>query len=65
MPKSGFVSLKVYDILGREIANLVNQYKQAGTYIVDFNASALTSGMYFYKIETNDFVAVKKMVLVK
>jgi len=65
MPKAGFVSLKVYDILGREVANLVNQYKQAGNYIVDFNASAFTSGMYFYKLEVNDFVSVKKMVLVK
>jgi hypothetical protein len=65
MPKAGFVSLKVYDILGREVASLVNQHKSAGTYIVDFNASTLTSGMYFYKLETNDFVAVKKMVLVK
>jgi hypothetical protein len=65
MPKAGFVSLKIYDILGREVNSLVNQYKQAGTYIVDFNASAFTSGMYFYKIEVNDFVSVKKMVLVK
>jgi len=65
VPKSGFVSLKVYDILGREVAILVNQVKSAGTYIVDFDASAFTSGMYFYRMEANDFVSVKKMVLVK
>lgn len=65
IPTSGFVSLKVYDILGREIANLVNQQKHSGTYMVDFNAGYLTSGMYFYKLEVNDFVAVKRMVLVK
>lgn len=65
IPKSGMVTLKVFDILGREVAELVNQVKSAGTYIVDFDASAFTSGMYFYKIETSDFVAVKKMVLVK
>ncbi|MFA5404897.1 MAG: T9SS type A sorting domain-containing protein [Ignavibacteria bacterium] len=65
IPKSGLVTLKVYDILGRQVTELVNQFKSSGTYIVDFDASALTSGMYFYKLEVNDFVAVKKMVLVK
>ncbi|MCX6165140.1 MAG: T9SS type A sorting domain-containing protein [Ignavibacteriae bacterium] len=65
IPKSGFVTLKVYDILGRQITELVNQFKSTGTYIVDFDASTYTSGMYFYKLEVNDFVAVKKMVLVK
>jgi|WetSurMetagenome_2_1015567.scaffolds.fasta_scaffold58942_1 hypothetical protein len=65
IPNSGLVTLKVYDILGREIAELVNQVKSAGTYIVDYNASKLTSGIYFYKLEVNDFIAVKKMVLIK
>jgi hypothetical protein len=65
IPKSGFVSLKIYDVLGREVADLVNQVKSEGTYIVDFDASKFTTGMYFYKLEVNDFVAVKKMVLVK
>ncbi len=65
MPKSGMVTLKVYDMLGRQIAELVNGFKTEGTYIVDFDGSSLSSGMYFYKIEVNDFVAVKKMVLVK
>lgn len=65
IPKSGLVTLRVYDILGREVSTLVNEYKSYGTYIVDFNASGLTSGLYFYKIEVNNFVEVKKMMLVK
>jgi len=65
IPKSGLVTLKIYDVLGREITELVNQVKAPGTYIVDYDASKLTSGMYFYKLEVNDFVAVKKMVLIK
>ena len=63
--KPGLVSLKVYDILGRQVAELVNQYKSAGTYVVDFDASALTSGMYFYKLEAGDYKEVKRMILVK
>lgn len=65
IPKSGFVILKVYDMLGREVANLINADKQAGTYIVDFNASSLSSGVYFYKLEVNGFVDIKKMTLLK
>jgi subtilisin-like proprotein convertase family protein len=65
IPKSGNVSLKVYDILGREVAELVNEFKTQGNYLVDFNASFLASGIYFYKLETMDFTEVKKMVLVK
>lgn len=65
LPKSGNVTLKVYDILGRQAAELVNEYKQAGSYVVDFNAADLSNGVYFYRIETADFTDVKKMVLVK
>ncbi len=65
LPKTGNVTLKVYDILGREVATLVNEVKQAGIYTVDFNASNLASGVYFYRILSGDFTAVKKMVLVK
>lgn len=63
--KSGIVKLKVYDILGREVAQLVNEYKPAGSYLVDFNASFLASGIYFYRLETEGFSEVKKMVLIK
>jgi len=65
IPKNEFVNLKVYDINGREIENLVNETKQAGTYEVNFNASSLSSGMYFYKITTSSFTSIKKMTLVK
>ncbi len=65
IPKQGFVSLKVYDVLGRVVKDLVNEVKTAGMYSVDFNASELSSGVYFYKVEVNGFTDVKRMVLVK
>jgi len=65
LPKASYVKLKVYDMIGREVANLVDAQKSAGTYIVDFNASTLTSGIYFYRLEANDFVEVKRMVVLK
>lgn len=65
LPKSGLVTLSVYDILGKEVATLVNEVKSAGSYSVDFNASNFTSGVYFYKIETNGFSDIKKMMLIK
>jgi hypothetical protein len=65
IPKSGLVTLKIYDILGKEVAVLVNEVKDAGNYTFDFNASHLASGAYFYRIEAGDFRAVKKMMLLK
>ena len=65
LPKAGNVQLKVYDILGREVSTLVNEVKQPGVYTVEFNASNLASGIYFYRILSGNFTAVKKMVLVK
>ena len=65
LPKSGFVSLKVYDILGKEVANLVNSNMNVGSYSYEFNASNLTSGIYFYKLESNGFMETKKMMLIK
>lgn len=62
---AGNVSLKVYDVLGREVADLVNKHQDAGHYTVNFNASSLSSGIYFYRIESGSFVSVKKMMLVK
>jgi hypothetical protein len=58
-------TLKVYDILGNEVATLVNEAKQPGNYKVEFNASNLPSGVYFYRIISNDFVETKKMILMK
>lgn len=60
-----FVTLKVYDILGTEIATLVNQEKPAGNYEVNFNASNLSSGVYIFKMKAGDFVETRKMVLLK
>ena len=65
IPKQGLLSLRIYDILGREVATLVNEFKTAGYYSVDFNASELSSGIYFYKVEVNGFIDVKRMVLLK
>jgi hypothetical protein len=63
--KAGLVKLKIYDILGREIKTLVNEIKNPGEYIAEFNGSSLSSGVYFYRIECNGFIAIKKMVLIK
>jgi len=65
LPKQSFVTMKIYDILGREIKTLVNEVKSAGNYIIDFNASELASGVYYYRIEAGDFKDVKKMILIK
>jgi hypothetical protein len=59
------VQLKVYDILGNEVATLVNEEKQPGIYEVNFSASNLSSGIYFYSLNAGDFSATKKMMLVK
>ena len=59
------VQLKVYDVLGNEVATLVNEYKSAGSYEVSFDASGLSSGIYFYKLRAGSFVEAKKMILVK
>ncbi len=60
-----FTTLKVYDILGYEIARLVSEDKQPGVYEVEFNASELTSGIYFYRLRVGQFVETKKMILLK
>jgi len=63
--KTGFVSLIVYDAIGREIVTLVNEKKSAGSYEALFNASQLTSGVYFYRLTADDFSDIKRMILVK
>jgi hypothetical protein len=65
LPANNFVSLKIYDMTGREVMQLVNELKQAGYYTVKFDAKNLSSGMYFYIIQAGDFVSTKKMMLVK
>jgi len=63
--QNDFVSLKVYNVLGSEVAILVNETKPAGNYEVTFDASSLSSGTYFYKLQTGSFVETKKMILMK
>jgi hypothetical protein len=65
LPRNGFVNLTVYDVLGRAITVLVNEQKPAGNYEILFNASEIPSGVYFYKLVTNDFTSTKKMILVE
>jgi hypothetical protein len=65
IPFSSLVRIKVYNMLGQEIAELVNKELQAGNYEVKFDASTLPSGIYFYRIEAGKFVSVKKMILMK
>jgi len=61
----GFVSLKIYDVTGREVVTLVNEIKEPGYYTIKFNAANLASGVYFYRMTAGDFVGVKKMVVLK
>jgi len=65
VPSASFINLKVFDILGNEVALLVNEEKPAGEYQLEFDASKLTGGVYFYQLNTNSFVDTKKMILLK
>jgi hypothetical protein len=65
IPQDGFVTLKIYDILGKEVKTLVNEQKTIGRYKVKFDASDLASGIYIYQLKVNEFVLSKKMLLVK
>ena len=65
IPKRTEIKLSVYDMLGREVKTLVNEIKSPGKYIVSFDASSLSSGVYFYKISAGEFSDVKRMVLIK
>ncbi|MDZ7624522.1 MAG: T9SS type A sorting domain-containing protein [Ignavibacteriaceae bacterium] len=65
IPADGIVTLKVYDILGKEVSTLVNEYQQAGTFDVVFDGSNLASGVYYYQLITSDLTATKKLMLTK
>jgi hypothetical protein len=65
IPKSGHVSLKVYNLLGQEVATLVEGTQNAGTYVATFDASRMSSGIYFYRLMSGGFVEVRKMLLLK
>jgi len=65
IPELSFVTLKVYDVLGSEIITLVNEEKVVGSYEIEFDATLLPSGIYFYRLQAGSFVETKKMVLMK
>ncbi len=65
LPVNSFVTLKVYDVLGNEVATLVNEEKLAGEYEIEFNASEIGSGVYFYTLRAGEFIQSKKMLLLK
>ena len=65
IPKAGYVSIKVYDALGRDVSTLLNEYKEQGSYSCSFNASNLSSGMYFYTMKSGGYTTTKKMLLLK
>jgi len=64
-PVAGHQTLKVFDVLGNEVATLVNEFRNAGSYEVDFNASKLSSGVYFYQLQASNFIQIRKMILIK
>ena len=65
LPSNNYISLIVYDILGREVATLVDEEKTAGTYHIKFDSKNLASGIYFYRLQAGSYVAVKKMILLR
>ncbi|MBZ0201005.1 MAG: T9SS type A sorting domain-containing protein, partial [Ignavibacteriaceae bacterium] len=65
IPTTSFVTLKIYDVLGKAVAILVNEQLSGGTYNFSFDATKLTSGVYFYRIQSDKFVETKKMILLK
>ena len=65
IPNDNFVTIKIYDMLGRELMSLVNEFKPAGSYTVTFDATNYPSGVYFYKITSDNFVQVRKMILIR
>ena len=64
-PVNSHQTLKIYDVLGNEVATLVNEYRTAGKYEAEFNANNLASGIYYYQLKVGEFVQTKKMVLIK
>lgn len=65
LPVSGNVKIEIYDLIGQKIQTLQNDYKDIGSYIVEFDGSNLSSGLYFYRIESNNYIVTKKMLLIK
>ncbi|MCB9250453.1 MAG: T9SS type A sorting domain-containing protein [Ignavibacteriales bacterium] len=65
IPEDGFVTLNIYDVLGKQVAVLENDFKPAGNYKYSFDATNFSSGLYFYTIKSGKFLQTKKMLLMK
>ncbi|MCB0751681.1 MAG: T9SS type A sorting domain-containing protein, partial [Ignavibacteriae bacterium] len=65
IPSPGLVTLRIYDVLGREVRTLVNKELNSGKYEIEFNASSLSSGIYFYTLSAGSFLLTKKLMLLK
>ncbi|HRJ05823.1 MAG TPA: T9SS type A sorting domain-containing protein, partial [Ignavibacteria bacterium] len=65
IPEAGFVKLVVFDVTGKVVSTLISQSMKAGNYVADFDASSLTSGVYFYKLTSGSYINTKRMILVK
>jgi hypothetical protein len=65
LPEAGLVTLKIYDVLGREVTTLVNEELNAGKHETVFDASRFSSGVYFYRIKVKEFIQTKKMIVMK
>ena len=65
VPQRSFISLIVYNAIGQQVSVLANEEKEAGTYRINFDASGLPSGIYFYRLSAGSFVTTKKMILLK
>jgi len=65
LPNDGFVTIKIFNVLGKEVSTLVKEKQEAGSHSVEYNAADLQSGVYFYRIESGSFIETKKMVLLK
>jgi len=65
LPKESFVTIKIYDLLGRDVKTLVKEEKSTGSYSVKFNSANLPSGIYLYRLQAGDFVQTRKMILLK
>ena len=65
IPKSCYVTIEVYDVLGKKISKLVDDGKSAGSYKIEFDGSKYTSGVYFYRMQAGDYIETKKLILLK
>ena len=65
IPEMSYVTLKIFDILGKEVSTLINEEKSRGEYSVFFDGSNLSSGIYFYRLQAEKYIATKKLILIK